>query len=68
MKQRGFGLLMLIIAVGIMLIIAGGGFSFSRSGGQKSMIQQGNEAIQQAEAAKKALELLNKQLGEGVPE
>jgi flagellar basal body-associated protein FliL len=55
MDQRGIGLIIVLLAVVIILLLAGSGLYFSR-GGQESVLEKGNDAIQQAEDLKKVFE------------
>jgi len=55
MNQKGIGLIIILLAVTIILLIAGGGLYVSRSG-EKSVLERGNDAIQQAEDLQKVFE------------
>ena len=61
MDQKGIGLIIIIIAVGIILLLAGSGLYFSIND-QKSVLEKGNDAIQQAEDLKKVFEAHDKQI------
>ncbi|MFH1714435.1 MAG: hypothetical protein ABH831_02490 [Candidatus Nealsonbacteria bacterium] len=61
MNQKGIGLIIIIISIAIILLLAGSGLYFS-SNGQKSILEEGNDAIQQAEDLKRILEAHDKQI------
>jgi len=63
MKQKGIGLIILIISIAILFLIAGSGYYFSFSG-QKSILETGNDAIQQTEDLQKIFELHDEQIEE----
>ena len=63
MNQKGFGLIIIIIVVTIIILLTGGRLYFSSgSNSQKSLLETGNEAIQQAQDVKKLLEDRDKQI------
>ena len=63
MNQKGFGLIIMIIVVTVIILLAGGRLYFSSgNSNQKSLLETGNEAIQQAEDVKKMLEDRDKQI------
>ncbi|MCH7605178.1 hypothetical protein IID24_04300 [Patescibacteria group bacterium] len=61
MDQRGIGLIIIIISIAIILLLAGSGLYFS-SNGQKSVREQGKDAIQQAEDLRKIFEAYDEQI------
>ena len=48
-KRIGFGLLELVLVAGLIAVLAGGGFYISQLKGRQSAVQEGNNALQQAE-------------------
>ena len=61
MKQKGIGLIILIISIAILFLLAGSGYYFSFSG-KKSILEGGNDAIQQTKELKKVFELYDEQI------
>ncbi len=53
MHRKGFALLEIVMVIGIMALLAGGGFYVSHLQNQKSAVEAGQNAIQQAQDAAK---------------
>jgi len=61
MHQKGIGLIILIISIAILFLIAGSGYYFSING-QKSILEEGTDAIQQTKDLQKTFELYDEQI------
>ena len=61
MDQKGIGLIIIIISIAIILLLAGSGLYFSFNG-QKSVREERNDAMQQAEDLKRVFEAYDEQI------
>lgn len=61
-KESGFGLLGIIIIVGVIGVLAGGGFYFKELQQQKSLLDIGRDAEKQAQEFKKKIEAEQKKI------